>query len=107
MKVFITGATGFQGSKIASALLENNNTVITLKRDLNSGMPALEGVEVIQGGLENKEALATTMSGAQAAVFSFPLIFDMELAKSYTENFIAAAKQENVGLIISDYNVLQ
>ena len=40
------------------------------------------------------------MRGVQAAVYSFPLIFDMKLAKSYTENFIAAAKQEGVELII-------
>lgn len=100
MKVFVTGATGFQGSNIANALLTNNNTVTTLKRDPNTGTPAREGVEIIQGGLDSKEALATAMRGAQAAVYSFPLIFDMKLAKSYTANFIAAAKQENVGLII-------
>lgn len=100
MKVFVTGATGFQGGNIAKALLSSNNTVTTLKRDESDGTPAMKGVEVIKGGLDNKEALATAMRGAQAAVYSFPLIFDMELAKSYTENFIAAAKQENVDLII-------
>lgn len=100
MKVFVTGATGFQGGNIAGALLKDNHQITTLKRDSNVGMPAMEGIEVIQGGLENKEALAKAMNGVQAAVYSFPLIFDMELAKSYTENFIAAAKQENVPLII-------
>ncbi len=100
MKVFVLGATGFQGSKIVNELFKDNHTVSTVKRDQNSGMPAMEGVEVIQGGLENKDALASAMRGAQAAVYSFPLIFDIELAKSYTRNFIDAAKQENVELII-------
>lgn len=100
MKVFITGATGFQGSKIANELLKNNHTVTSLKRDLSAGVPAIKGIEIIEGGLENKDSLATAMRGAQAAVYSFPLIFDLELAKAYTKNFIDAAKQENVGLII-------
>lgn len=100
MKVFVLGATGFQGSQIASTLLQNNHSITTLKRDPNAGMPPLEGIRVIQGGLDNQSALSQAMNGADAAVFSFPLIFDMELAKSYTENFIAAAKQENIGLVI-------
>lgn len=100
MKVFVTGATGFQGGNIATALLKENHQVTTLKRDPNIGMPAMKGIEVIKGGLENQESLAKAMKGAQAAVYSFPLIFDMELAQSYTKNFIAAAKKENVGLII-------
>ncbi|WP_299223643.1 NmrA family NAD(P)-binding protein [uncultured Aquimarina sp.] len=100
MKVFVTGATGFQGGNIAQALLNENHNVTTLKRDPGNGVPPREGIEVVQGGLENQESLAKAMRGAQAAVYSFPLIFDIELAKSYTENFITAAKQENVGLII-------
>lgn len=100
MKVFVTGATGFQGSKIANELLKDNRLISTIKRDLNTGMINTQGIEVIQGGLENKEALASAMRGAQAAVYSFPLIFDLELAKTYTQNFIDAAKQENVELII-------
>ncbi|KZS38719.1 NmrA family transcriptional regulator [Aquimarina aggregata] len=100
MKIFVTGATGFQGGNIAKALLDDNHKVITLKRDLTSGMPVMPGVEVIKGGLENKESLIEVIKGTQAAVYSFPLIFDIDLAKTYTKNFIAAAKQENVELII-------
>lgn len=100
MKVFVLGATGFQGSQIANTLLKNNHSVTTLKRDSNSGIPASTGINVIQGGLDSQTALSQAMNGADAAVYSFPLIFDLELAKSYTKNFIAAAKKENVGLVI-------
>ena len=100
MKVFVTGATGFQGGNIAGALLNAGHEVTTLKRDPNVGAPVIEGVEVIKGGLENRGSLAIAMKGTQAAVYSFPLIFDMELTKAYTENFITAAKQENVELVI-------
>lgn len=100
MKVFVLGATGFQGGQIANSLLENNHSITTLKRDVKAGMPASPGVQVIQGGLDNPDSLSEAMKGADAAVYSFPLIFDLELAKSYTANFIEAAKKEKVGLII-------
>ena len=100
MKVFVTGATGFQGGNIASTLLNANHQVVTLKRSPNTGALALPRLDIVQGGLENQEALAKAMQKAQAAVYSFPLIFDMALAKSYTENFISVAQQENVELII-------
>jgi len=100
MKVFVTGATGFQGGNIAGTLLNDGHQVTTLKRDLNTGQPAMEGIAVIQGDLDSQDALSKAMSGAQAAVYSFPLIFDIEIAKAYTKKFIAAAKQENVDLII-------
>jgi len=100
MKVFVLGATGFQGSQIAKSLLDNNHSVTTLKRDPNEGNPAIQGVSVIGGGLDNPDALSKAMTGADAAVYSFPLIFDIDLAKSYTENFIAAAKKENLQLVI-------
>ena len=100
MKVFVTGATGFQGGNIAQALLNENHQVVTLKRDPSKGAPPASAIEVIAGGLDSRSSLAAAMKGTQAAVYSFPLIFDMEIAKAYTENFIAAAKQENVELII-------
>ncbi|WP_281991540.1 SDR family oxidoreductase [Aquimarina aggregata] len=100
MKVFVTGGTGFQGGNIAGALLNEGHQVVTQKRDPNVGVPAMEGIEVVQGGLDSRESLVKAMKGTQAAVYSFPLIFDMELTKTYTANFIAAAKQENVGLVI-------
>ncbi len=100
MKVFVTGATGFQGGNIAATLINESHQVTTLKRDVNNGAPTAKEINVIPGGLENKEALAKALKDTQAAVYSFPLIFDIELAKTYTKNFIEAAEQENVPLII-------
>ncbi len=102
MKVFVNGATGFQGGAIAQALLNDNHQVVTVKRNPAEGNSAKNGVKVLQGSLENQDSLAQAMKGAHAAVFSIPLVFDMEVATSYAQNFIEAAKKENVGLVINN-----
>ncbi len=102
MNIFVNGATGFQGGSIAQALLNDKHQVVTVKRDLNKGNPAQEGIKVLQGSLENQASLSQGMKGAQAAVFSIPLVFDMDVVTSYAQNFIEAAKKENVGLIINN-----
>lgn len=100
MKVFVTGATGFQGVNIAQQLMINTHEVVTLKRNDLEGIPPIPGVEVISGGLEDREALHTALKGIDAAVYMFPLLFDMELAKTYTSNFIEVATKENVPLVV-------
>lgn len=100
MKIFVSGATGFQGSSIAQQLIANEHRVVTLKRDPSKETTSADGIEVVKGGLEDPTALKEAMKGVNAAVYSFPLIFDMELAKTYTENFIAAAKEQSVSLVV-------
>jgi len=100
MKIFVTGATGFQGSNIAKALLVANHQVVTIKRDTSKGAPPISGIQVLVGDLENKDALTDAMKGADAAVYSFPLIFDLAVAKQITTNFINAAKENGVGLVV-------
>ena len=100
MKIFVAGATGFQGANIAQQLLTEHHEVVTLKRNTSEGMPPMSGIKIIPGGLEDKESLVTALQETDAAVFMFPLIFDMDLAKSYTANFIEAAKEQQVPLVI-------
>lgn len=102
MRVFVNGATGFQGGSIAQALLNDGHEVVTIKRKPSEGNSARAGIKVLQGGLENQASLEQAMNGVQAAVFSIPLVFDMEVAKSYAQNFIAAVKAENVKLVINN-----
>ncbi|MEP0262687.1 NmrA family NAD(P)-binding protein [Dokdonia sp.] len=100
MRIFVTGATGFQGATIAQQLLTEHHEVVTLKRNTSEGMPLIPGIKVVPGGLEDKESLATALQGTDAAVFMLPLIFDMDLAKRYTANFIEAAKAQHVPLVV-------
>ena len=99
-KVFVLGASGFQGAKIAAGLLAKNYAVTTLKRSAEKGMPANPKIRIVEGGLENKASLIAALDGVDSAVYTFPLIFDLDLAKEYTSNFIAAAKKQNVSLVV-------
>ncbi len=100
MKVFMTAATGFQGSKIANELVARGHAVTSIKRNLSSDFQAMDGLQLFEGGLDSTEALSSAMRGAQAAVYTFPLIFDLDLAKKYTQNFIDVARLEGVELVV-------
>lgn len=99
-KIFVLGATGCQGSHITQELLINNYEVVTIKRSLEEGVSARPELNVIEGGLQDKDALTIALEGAAAAVYTFPLIFDIELAIVYTTNFIEATKEQNVPLVV-------
>lgn len=99
-KIFVVGATGFQGGNIAKELSGKGYEVTTLTHSIKNDSPIMEGIKAIEGGLENRKALKEAMKGVDAAVYTFPLIFDMDLAKEYTYNFILAAKEEGVSLIV-------
>ena len=98
MKVFVSGATGFQGGNIAQQLIKNGHSVTTLKRS-EGGIPSSE-IEVVKGGLEHKEALNKALKPVDAAVYTFPLVFDIDLAEEYTSNFISAAQEAKVPLVV-------
>lgn len=66
MKVFVTGANGFVGSKLCESLIKSNTEVVGLVRptaDLRF-LSDLKSLHLIQGDITNKESLATAMKGA-------------------------------------------
>ena len=99
MKIFVSAATGFQGGSIAQQLIKKGHEVTTLSRSEGN----VPDIHVVKGGLENKEALHKALTGVDVAVYTFPLLFDLSLAKEYTLNFIDAAKEQNVSHVV--YNV--
>ncbi|MDG5816580.1 NAD(P)-dependent oxidoreductase [Chitinispirillales bacterium ANBcel5] len=63
MKIFVTGGSGFIGSYIVQTLIENNYEVTTLVRNPDK-LPELyniQGVSVIEGGFEAKEAISQSL----------------------------------------------
>lgn len=63
MRVFITGATGFIGQKLAAALLAEGHQVRALVRDVKRLPIAHENLITISGDLSDKNALLQAMKG--------------------------------------------
>ncbi len=69
MRVFLTGATGFIGGRIAQQLRERGDEVRVLARDpAKGGALAARGCEVIAGSLADEAAIATGLEGCDAAI---------------------------------------
>ncbi|QCX01569.1 NAD-dependent epimerase/dehydratase family protein [Aggregatimonas sangjinii] len=97
--IFVLGATGFQGSAIAEQLASNGHSVRTLVSDTdNVGLS--DGIKSLSGDLGHIASIIEALEKVDIAVYTFPLIFDMDKAKYFTQNFIDAAKAQNVRFII-------
>lgn len=96
MKIFVSGATGAQGGSIAAQLIQDEHTVVTLSSQQSINLP----VNIVQGDFSNPRSISTALHNVDAAIFTFPLIFDVSLAESYTLNFVTAAKNNHVPLVI-------
>ncbi len=96
MRIFVSGATGAQGGNIAQQLVQAGHSVVTIssKDDLPHSM------ETIKGGFSDSNVIEKALSGVDAAVFTFPLLFDLSLAAQYAQNFATVARAKNVPLVI-------
>jgi nucleoside-diphosphate-sugar epimerase len=81
MRIFLTGATGFIGSRIVPELLEAGHEVLGLTRS-DSGARALEeaGARVHRGTLED---LASLRTGAEQADAIIHTAFDHDFPISW------------------------
>lgn len=99
-KIFISGASGFQGGPTAQLLIDKGYEVVSLKREIAEESSTNPNLTLVEGGFENKEALNKALQGVTAAVFTLPLVFDQELAISMVNNFISAVKEQGVGHVV-------
>ena len=69
MRVFVTGANGFVGLNVVSALVSSGHDVVSIVRD-GSNTAFLEpfGVDIVRGGLDDVRTLTDAMRGADAVV---------------------------------------
>ncbi|KHG64448.1 NAD-dependent epimerase [Thermus sp. 2.9] len=71
MRVLVTGATGYVGGRLVPRLLERGHRVQVLVRDARrlGGRPWAGQVEVVEGSLEDEEALLRALEGVEAAYY--------------------------------------
>ena len=91
MKVFVTGATGFTGSRVVPLLLQNGYRVRCLSRPTSdrSFLPQPE-IEWIQGELSDTPALTASMMGTDVLVNVASLGF------GHAESIVGAARKAGV-----------
>jgi nucleoside-diphosphate-sugar epimerase len=91
MNVFVTGATGFTGSRLTPLLLKSGYSVRCLYRP-SSDRPVLPPGEIdwVQGDVSNAEALSSSMRGADI------IINVVSLGFGHADSIVRAAKEAGI-----------
>jgi len=68
MKYFVTGATGFIGSRVVRQLRGSGHDVIALVRNLSAAQPlADQGIQLAEGDVTDKQSMRAPMTGVDGA----------------------------------------
>ncbi|MCG9971699.1 NAD-dependent epimerase/dehydratase family protein [Christiangramia crocea] len=105
MKIFITGITGYIGSKLALSLIEEGHMIHALVRDPNSAtLPRHENIIPFKGKLEDIESIRVAMKGCKKVmhVAGYTNIRCKDIAPFYkvnvlgTSNVLKVAKEHEI-----------
>lgn len=64
MRYFVTGGTGFIGSRVVERLLGDDHEVVTVTRSRSNAADLPDGVEVVEADITDKQSLRGPMQGA-------------------------------------------
>ena len=100
----VTGSTGFMGGALVERLRAEGRPVRALARDASRFAP-VDGVDVVQGDLLRRDALAAALDGCSTAYY---LIHSMETGtngfadrdRTAAENFASAAREAGVERVV-------
>ncbi|WP_434520979.1 NAD(P)H-binding protein [Halorubrum sp. AS12] len=107
MRVLVTGATGFVGSRLVPTLLARGHDVVALVRDADGYAPP-DGVTVVEGDLLEPETLPPAYEiDGEPVDAAYYLVHSMDGGPGYEErdrncarNFAEAASEAGIGRIV-------
>lgn len=93
----VYGGTGAQGSAIVRGLTSKGHQVRALTRSPERAEGIRKnGAQPVYADLSDAGAIEEVSQGCDNVVFTLPLVFDMDLAMTWTENAIRAAQSARV-----------
>ncbi|GAB3642620.1 NmrA family NAD(P)-binding protein [Spirosoma arcticum] len=105
-KVLVTGATGFQGGAVVTALLEEGFSVKALITPGESAQSLQQrGVEVVYGSLDDVDSLGKAFVDVAHISLVFPLIFDPERISNFARNVVQAYRTSAVESIVFNTSI--
>lgn len=105
MKIFITGATGYVGHRLALTLAERNNEVHIIVRNSNSkNIPLHENIKVFSGDIIDQQSITKAMEGCDQVFHIAALVkpFDKDASQFHkinvegTHNLLAIALETGI-----------
>ena len=68
MRVFVTGATGYVGTRLVAALVADGHQVTAITRDQHKAAPLLPGVQLLEGDIGGAGPWTQSLSGMDAVI---------------------------------------
>jgi uncharacterized protein YbjT (DUF2867 family) len=100
-KILVTGATGAQGGAVLRHLVNQGVKVKALLTETdNDDWFRANQVETVIGSFANKESLANAMADVTNVSLVYPLIYEWDTLRQYTDNLLYAFGKSNLESVV-------